>query len=53
MAAAIEAHPADAEKVKGGTSQAIGPIVGYVMRETKGAADGGEVTKLIRAKLGL
>jgi aspartyl-tRNA(Asn)/glutamyl-tRNA(Gln) amidotransferase subunit B len=53
VAAAIEAHPAEAEKVKGGTGQAIGPIVGYVMRETKGAADGGEVTKLIRAKLGL
>jgi len=53
VAAAIEAHPAEAEKVKGGAGQAIGPIVGYVMRETKGAADGGEVTKLIRAKLGL
>jgi aspartyl-tRNA(Asn)/glutamyl-tRNA(Gln) amidotransferase subunit B len=53
VAAAIEAHPAEAEKVKGGTGQAIGPIVGHVMRETKGRADGGEVTKLIRAKLGL
>jgi len=27
--------------------------VGAVMRETKGRADGGEVTRLIRAKLGL
>ncbi len=53
VAAAIEAHPAEAEKVKEGVGQAIGPIVGYVMRETKGRADGGEVTKLIRAKLGL
>jgi aspartyl-tRNA(Asn)/glutamyl-tRNA(Gln) amidotransferase subunit B len=51
--AAISAHPDEAEKVKAGTGQAIGPIVGYVMRETRGRADGGEVTKLIRAKLGL
>ena len=51
--AAIAAHPDEAEKVKAGTGQAIGPIVGYVMRETRGRADGGEVTKLIRAKLGL
>ena len=33
--------------------KAIGPIVGFVMRETKGRADGGEVTRLIREKLGL
>ena len=52
VAAAIEAHPAEAEKVKDGAGQAIGPIVGYVMRETKGRADGGEVTKLIRSKPG-
>jgi aspartyl-tRNA(Asn)/glutamyl-tRNA(Gln) amidotransferase subunit B len=51
--AAIAAHPDEAEKVKGGTAQAIGPIVGYVMRETRGRADGGEVTRLIRSKLGL
>jgi aspartyl-tRNA(Asn)/glutamyl-tRNA(Gln) amidotransferase subunit B len=53
VAAAIEAHPAEAEKVKAGADQAIGPIVGHVMRETKGRADGGEVTRMIRAKLGL
>ena len=33
--------------------KAIGPLVGYVMRETKGRADGGEVTRLIRGQLGL
>ena len=33
--------------------KAIGPLVGFVMRETKGRADGGEVTRLIREKLGL
>ena len=31
--------------------KAIGPLVGYVMRETKGRADGGEVTRLIRERL--
>ena len=53
VAAAIEAEPAAAAKVRDGEMKAIGPIVGYVMRETQGRADGGEVTKLIREKLGL
>jgi len=52
VAAAIEAEPAAAERVRAGNQKAIGPIVGAVMRETKGRADGGEVTRLIRAKLG-
>jgi aspartyl-tRNA(Asn)/glutamyl-tRNA(Gln) amidotransferase subunit B len=50
---AISAEPAAAEKARGGNPKAIGPIVGAVMRETKGRADGGEVTRLIRSKLGL
>ncbi len=25
--------------------KAVGPLVGFVMRETKGRADGGEVTR--------
>ena len=29
--------------------KAIGPLVGYVMRETKGPADGEEASRLIRA----
>ena len=33
--------------------KAIGPLVGYVMRETKGRADGGEVTRLIRERVAL
>jgi aspartyl-tRNA(Asn)/glutamyl-tRNA(Gln) amidotransferase subunit B len=49
---AIEAEPGAAEKVRGGNPKAIGPIVGAVMRETKGRADGGEVTRLITEKLG-
>jgi aspartyl-tRNA(Asn)/glutamyl-tRNA(Gln) amidotransferase subunit B len=52
VAAAIEAEPAAAEKVRAGNPKAVGPIVGAVMRETKGAADGGEVTRLIREQLG-
>jgi aspartyl-tRNA(Asn)/glutamyl-tRNA(Gln) amidotransferase subunit B len=51
--AAIEANPDAAEKMRGGKGQAIGPIVGYVMRETKGRADGGEVTRLVHEQLGL
>jgi aspartyl-tRNA(Asn)/glutamyl-tRNA(Gln) amidotransferase subunit B len=50
---AIEAEPGAAEKVRSGNRKAIGPLVGYVMRETKGRADGGEVQRLIAEKLGL
>jgi aspartyl-tRNA(Asn)/glutamyl-tRNA(Gln) amidotransferase subunit B len=38
--------------VRGGNAKAIGPIVGHVMRATKGRADGGEVTKLVHEQLG-
>jgi aspartyl-tRNA(Asn)/glutamyl-tRNA(Gln) amidotransferase subunit B len=49
---AIASDPAAAEKVRDGNMKAIGPLVGYVMRETKGRADGGEITRLIRERLG-
>jgi aspartyl-tRNA(Asn)/glutamyl-tRNA(Gln) amidotransferase subunit B len=49
---AIEANPEAAARVREGNAKAIGPIVGAVMKETKGRADGGEVTRLIRDKLG-
>ncbi len=46
------ADNADAvEKIREGNSKAIGAIVGAVMRETKGRADGGEVNRLIQAQL--
>ncbi len=51
--AAIAANPEAAERVRAGKEQAVGPIVGAAMREAKGRADGGEVTALIREKLGL
>jgi aspartyl-tRNA(Asn)/glutamyl-tRNA(Gln) amidotransferase subunit B len=53
VAAAIAADPDAADKVRGGNMKASGPLVGYVMRETKGRADGGEVSRLIREQLGL
>jgi aspartyl-tRNA(Asn)/glutamyl-tRNA(Gln) amidotransferase subunit B len=49
---AIESDPDAAERVRQGNAKAIGPLVGFVMRETKGRADGGEVTRLINQKLG-
>jgi aspartyl-tRNA(Asn)/glutamyl-tRNA(Gln) amidotransferase subunit B len=46
------AENADAvEKIREGNDKAIGAIVGAVMRETKGRADGGEVNRLIRERL--
>jgi len=50
---ALAADPDAVEKLKAGNMKAIGPIVGFVMRETKGRADGGEVTRLVREQLGL
>jgi aspartyl-tRNA(Asn)/glutamyl-tRNA(Gln) amidotransferase subunit B len=48
---AIADNPDAVEKIRAGKGQAIGALVGAVMRETKGRADGGEVQRLIRAKL--
>jgi aspartyl-tRNA(Asn)/glutamyl-tRNA(Gln) amidotransferase subunit B len=46
------ADNADAvEKIREGNGKAIGAIVGAVMRETKGRADGGEVNRLIQERL--
>ncbi len=53
VARALEANPEAAERVRDGNAKAIGPIVGAVMKETKGRADGGEVTRLIRSALGI
>jgi aspartyl-tRNA(Asn)/glutamyl-tRNA(Gln) amidotransferase subunit B len=49
---ALEANPKAVEQYKEGKGKAIGAIVGFVMRETKGRADGGEVNRLIREKIG-
>jgi len=50
---ALASDPDAVEKLKAGNMKAIGPIVGFVMRETKGRADGGEVTRLVREQLNL
>jgi aspartyl-tRNA(Asn)/glutamyl-tRNA(Gln) amidotransferase subunit B len=50
---AIAADPAAAQRVRGGNDKAIGALVGAVMRETRGRADGADVTRLIREQLGI
>ena len=49
---ALAADPAAAEEVRAGNQKALGPLVGVVMRETKGRADGGEVRRLILEQVG-
>ncbi len=49
---AIADNPDAVEKIRAGKGQAIGAIVGAVMRETKGRADGGEVQKMISKRIG-
>ena len=51
VAAALAANPDAAQRVRDGNAKAIGPIVGHVMRETKGRADGTEVSRLIEQQL--
>jgi aspartyl-tRNA(Asn)/glutamyl-tRNA(Gln) amidotransferase subunit B len=53
VARAIAADPAAAEQVRSGNQKAIGALVGPVMRETRGRADGAEVTRLIHEALGV
>ncbi len=53
VAGALEANADAAERVREGNAKAIGPIVGYVMRETKGRADGTEVARLVHEQLGI
>jgi aspartyl-tRNA(Asn)/glutamyl-tRNA(Gln) amidotransferase subunit B len=48
---AMADNPGAVEKIRAGNPKAIGAIVGVVMRETKGRADGGEVNRLIQEKL--
>jgi aspartyl-tRNA(Asn)/glutamyl-tRNA(Gln) amidotransferase subunit B len=50
---AIADNPDAVEKIRAGKGQAIGAIVGAVMRETKGRADGGEVQRMISERIGV
>jgi len=49
---AIADNPDAVEKIRAGKGQAVGAIVGAVMRETKGRADGGEVQRMINERIG-
>ena len=49
---ALEQNQAAVDQVRAGKAKAMGAIVGAVMRETKGRADGGEVQRLVRERLG-
>jgi aspartyl-tRNA(Asn)/glutamyl-tRNA(Gln) amidotransferase subunit B len=51
--AALEANPDIADRLRSGDMKPMGVIIGHVMRETKGRADGGEVTRLVRSQLAL
>jgi aspartyl-tRNA(Asn)/glutamyl-tRNA(Gln) amidotransferase subunit B len=53
VAKVISENPDVVERIKGGNAKAMGALVGPVMRETKGRADGGEVNRLLRSALGL
>jgi aspartyl-tRNA(Asn)/glutamyl-tRNA(Gln) amidotransferase subunit B len=48
---AMAENPDAIAKIREGNNRAIGAIVGAIMRETKGRADGGEVNRLIQEKL--
>jgi aspartyl-tRNA(Asn)/glutamyl-tRNA(Gln) amidotransferase subunit B len=48
---AMADNPDAVTKIREGNNKAIGAIVGAVMRETKGRADGGEVNRLIQERL--
>jgi aspartyl-tRNA(Asn)/glutamyl-tRNA(Gln) amidotransferase subunit B len=48
---ALAANADAAARIREGNAKAIGPIIGWVMRETKGRADGGEVTRLVHARI--
>jgi aspartyl-tRNA(Asn)/glutamyl-tRNA(Gln) amidotransferase subunit B len=50
---ALDANPDIVAKLSAGDMKPIGVIVGHVMRETRGRADGGAVTRIVRQKLGL
>jgi aspartyl-tRNA(Asn)/glutamyl-tRNA(Gln) amidotransferase subunit B len=52
VARAMEQNADAVEKIKAGNDKAIGAIIGAVMKETQGRADGGEVQRLVREAIG-
>jgi aspartyl-tRNA(Asn)/glutamyl-tRNA(Gln) amidotransferase subunit B len=53
VAKVIADNPDIVERIKGGNPKAMGALVGPVMKQTRGRADGGEVNRLIREQLGV
>ncbi len=53
VAQVIADNPDVVERIKGGNPKAAGALMGPIMKQTKGRADGGQVQALIRAQLGL
>ncbi|WP_163548594.1 Asp-tRNA(Asn)/Glu-tRNA(Gln) amidotransferase subunit GatB [Candidatus Frankia nodulisporulans] len=51
--AAIAGAPAIADKVRGGKLNAVGPLVGAVMKATKGQADAATIRGLLLERLGV
>ena len=51
--AAIEAQPGAADKVRAGKVQAVGALVGAVMKATRGQADASVVRRLLLERLGV
>jgi aspartyl-tRNA(Asn)/glutamyl-tRNA(Gln) amidotransferase subunit B len=49
--AVIAANPDVAQKIRDGKTQAVGALIGQVMRETKGQADAGAARELILGRL--
>jgi aspartyl-tRNA(Asn)/glutamyl-tRNA(Gln) amidotransferase subunit B len=50
---AIAAEPDAADKVRGGKVQAVGALVGKVMKATRGQADAAVVRRLLLERLGV
>jgi aspartyl-tRNA(Asn)/glutamyl-tRNA(Gln) amidotransferase subunit B len=48
---AIKANPKAVADIKAGKGQAIGALMGFVMKKTKGKANPGVVTKMIKEKI--
>ena len=48
---AIAAQPDVAEKIRAGNAKAVGPLVGAVMKATKGQADAARVSRMILERL--
>jgi aspartyl-tRNA(Asn)/glutamyl-tRNA(Gln) amidotransferase subunit B len=53
VAKVLADNPDVVERIRGGNPKAIGALMGPVMRETKGRADGGTVQRIIREQLGV